>query len=128
MPYYNQIMKTKIYFSAIVGYMADHTATRQSPLLCGLLALMGSTVMLCIGSSIVVLVIGRLLQGISATVVWVVGLALLADTVGKDEIAQSMGIISLSMSAAVFLAPLLGGIVYGKGGYYAGEQYSGNWK
>lgn len=77
--------------------------------------------MLCIGSSITVLVIGRLLQGISAAVVWVVGLALLVDTVGKDEIGQSMGIISVATSAGVFLAPLLGGIVYDKGGYYAGR-------
>lgn len=68
--------------------------------------------MLCIGSSLVVLVVGRLLQGISAAVVWVVGLALLVDTVGKDEIAQSMGIVSIAISAAVFLAPVLGGIVY----------------
>lgn len=77
--------------------------------------------MLCIGSSITVLVIGRLLQGISAAVVWVVGLALLVDTVGKDGIGQSMGIIGVATSAGVFLAPLLGGIVYDKGGYYAGR-------
>lgn len=73
------------------------------------------------GSSITVLVIGRLLQGVAAAVVWVVGLALLVDTVGKDEIGQSMGIISAATSAAVFLAPLLGGVVYDKGGYYAGR-------
>lgn len=68
------------------------------------------------------LVIGRLLQGISAAVVWAVGLALLVDTVGKDEIGKSMGIISVATSAAVFLAPLLGGIVYDRGGYYAGRS------
>lgn len=78
--------------------------------------------MLCIGSSITVLVIGRLLQGVSAAIVWVVGLALLVDTVGKDEIGQSMGIVGVATSAGVFLAPLLGGVVYDRGGYYAGTS------
>jgi MFS family permease len=68
--------------------------------------------MLCIGKSIVLFILGRLFQGISAAVVWVVGLALLVDTVGKDEIARSMGIVSVALSAATFLAPLLGGVVY----------------
>lgn len=78
--------------------------------------------MLCIGSSIVVLILGRLFQGIAAAVVWVVGLALLVDTVGKDEIAKSMGIVSAATSGAVFLGPLLGGVVYDRGGYYAGRS------
>lgn len=86
----------------------------------GLLALAASTVMLCVGNSMPVVIVGRLLQGISAAVVWVVGLALLADTVGKDEIGGAMGIVSLALSLGIFTAPLLGGVVYKAGGYYAG--------
>lgn len=70
------------------------------------------------------LIIGRLLQGISAAVVWVVGLAMLVDTVGRNNIGQSMGIVTAATSAGVFLAPLLGGIVYDNGGYYAGRLKS----
>ncbi|KAH8150061.1 uncharacterized protein LAJ45_05747 [Morchella importuna] len=105
--------------SPICGYFADRTTTRRGPLLCGLAALAASTIMLCIGKNIVLFILGRLFQGISAAIVWVVGLALLVDTVGKDEIARSMGIVSAALSAATFLAPLLGGIVYDRGGYYA---------
>lgn len=75
--------------------------------------------MLCVGSSIGVLVAGRLLQGLSAAVVWTVGLALLVDTVGQKEIGRVMGYVSLSMSIATLVAPLLGGVVYARGGYYA---------
>jgi MFS family permease len=75
--------------------------------------------MLCVGSSIGVLVAGRLLQGLSAAVVWTVGLALLVDTVGQKEIGQVMGYVSLSVSIAILVAPLLGGVVYARGGYYA---------
>lgn len=65
------------------------------------------------------LAIGRLLQGISAAVVWTVGLTLLVDTVGPADIGQTMGYVALSMTLATFLAPLLGGVVYNKGGYYS---------
>ncbi|MCJ1476408.1 hypothetical protein MMC13_005074 [Lambiella insularis] len=75
--------------------------------------------MLCIGSSIGVLVTGRLLQGFSAAVVWTVGLALLVDTVGQKEIGQIMGYVFLSISVAYLTAPLLGGVVYARAGYYA---------
>ena len=75
--------------------------------------------MLCVGSSIGVLVTGRLLQGLSAAIVWTVGLALLVDTVGQTDIGQTMGSVFLAMSLAFLVAPLLGGIVYARAGYYA---------
>ncbi|KAI4208277.1 MAG: hypothetical protein LQ346_000157 [Caloplaca aetnensis] len=74
--------------------------------------------MLCFGSHIAVLVAGRILQGISAAIVWTVGLALLVDTVGQKEVGQVMGYVSISMSVAILVAPLLGGVVYDRAGYY----------
>lgn len=103
----------------ICGWLADRSSSRQAPLLLGLLALGGSTAMLCAGSSIGVLAAGRVLQGFSAAVVWVVGLALMADTVGPEDIGQAMGYVGLSMSLAMLIAPLLGGIVFQAAGYYA---------
>ncbi|KAI9818889.1 MAG: hypothetical protein M1827_007710 [Pycnora praestabilis] len=105
--------------SPICGWLADRSASRRLPLLVGLLALGGATVMLCVGSSIGVLVAGRFLQGLSAAVVWTVGLALLVDTVGQKSIGEAMGYVSLSMSLGIMVAPLLGGVVYAKGGYYS---------
>ena len=75
--------------------------------------------MLCLGRSIAVLAVGRLLQGLSAAVVWTVGLALLVDTVGPADIAQMLGYVALSVTLATFSAPFLGGVIYHKGGYYA---------
>ena len=48
------------------GWAADRSSSRRMPLLFGLLALGGSTVMLCVGDSIGLLAAGRVLQGISA--------------------------------------------------------------
>ncbi|TID26310.1 MFS general substrate transporter [Venturia nashicola] len=86
-------------------------------MLVGLFALGGATVMLNLGPNIAVLILGRILQGISAAVVWVVGLALLADTVHESEIGQTMGYIFTAMSIAILLGPLLGGVVFDKGSY-----------
>ncbi|MCJ1439249.1 hypothetical protein MMC27_008641 [Xylographa pallens] len=105
--------------SPFCGWLADKSPNRRLPLLVGLLTLGGATVMLCVGSSIGVLVTGRLLQGLSAAIVWTVGLALLVDTVGQTDIGQTMGSVFLAMSLAFLVAPLLGGIVYARAGYYA---------
>lgn len=103
----------------VCGWLADRSSSRRMPLILGLFALGGATILLCIGDSIGVLAAGRVLQGISAAVVWVVGLALLVDTVGPEGVGQAMGYVGLSMSLAILVAPLLGGIVFAASGYYA---------
>ncbi len=97
--------------SPITGWYADNSSSRRLPLLIGLLALAGATLMLCLAQTIWLLVLGRLLQGISAAIVWTVGTALLVDTVGKRYIGQIMGYVSISMSLGILIAPLLGGLV-----------------
>lgn len=74
---------------------------------------------LCFGKTITILLIGRVLQGFSAAAVWVVGLAMLVDTVGEDRVAESMGYISLATVSGLLSAPVLGGLVYDLGGYYS---------
>jgi MFS family permease len=74
----------------VCGIIADRSDSRRSPLLVGLLVLIGSTIMLCFGRSIGVLVGARLAQGASAAAVWTMALALLSDTVGKEESGQAL--------------------------------------
>jgi MFS family permease len=52
-------------------------------------------------------------------VVWAVGLALLVDTVGEDELGQAIGYVSMGLSIGVLAGPLVGGVVYEHGGYHA---------
>ena len=96
----------------ICGWAADFYSSRRWSFLFGLVTLAGSTVLLTVGDSLGIIVAGRVLQGLSAAVVWVVGLALLSDTVGSAGIGAAMGWVSMAMSLAVLLAPLLGGIVF----------------
>lgn len=87
-------------------------------MLFGLVLLSGSTIFLCVATNIAMFLVGRVLQGFSAALTWTVGLALVVDTVDQRHIGMAMGWIGTSTSIGVLLAPLLGGLVYGKGGYY----------
>lgn len=88
-------------------------------MLSGLILLSGATIFLCVASNIAMFLVGRVLQGLSAALTWTVGLALVVDTVDPGHIGMAMGWIGAATSLGIMMAPLLGGVVYGKGGYYA---------
>ncbi|KAE8376988.1 major facilitator superfamily domain-containing protein [Aspergillus bertholletiae] len=106
-------------FSPVAGYIADRIVSRWWPLLIGLIALGAATALLCVGTHLGLWIAGRLFQGASAAVVWTVGCALLVDTVGKEELGQALGYIGMGMTLGTMGGPLLGGVLYEHGGYYA---------
>ena len=80
-----------VLFSPVAGVIADKTSARQLPFLAGLLSLLLATIMLWLGRNEPVLAIARILQGISAAVVWTIGLALCLDTVGPENLGKTIG-------------------------------------
>ncbi|RAK79120.1 MFS transporter [Aspergillus fijiensis CBS 313.89] len=105
--------------SPVAGYIADRFDSRYWPLITGLVALGASTALLCVGTNLTLWILGRLFQGASAAIVWTVGLALMVDTVGRDGLGQAMGYIGMGLTLGIMGGPLLGGVIYGRGGYYA---------
>ena len=97
----------------------DHLNSRRAPFLLCLGSLAGATALLAVGTSIRLWIAGRLLQGVSAGMLWVVCLALLTDTVGPGGIGQAVGIIGIPMSIGPIVGPLLGGVIDARGGYFA---------
>lgn len=82
--------------SPITGLLADKWGTRQLPFLLGLSALLIATFLLALGQTVLALIVARALQGLSAAVVWVVGLALLVETVGSDRMGAVIGSVCRS--------------------------------
>ena len=80
-----------VLFSLPAGIIADRLPTRQLPFLIGLTALLLATLLLFLGQNVAVLVVARVLQGISAAVVWTIGLALVLDTVGPENLGKTIG-------------------------------------
>ncbi|KAL9622998.1 MAG: hypothetical protein Q9160_002716 [Pyrenula sp. 1 TL-2023] len=101
----------------LCGWLADHKGSRRLWFLLGIICLLVSTILLCIGSNLSLLVIGRLLGGISSATYWSGGLGLLVDTVGQENVGKSMGYIALALNLAYLLGPLLGGILFDRCGY-----------
>jgi MFS family permease len=106
-------------YSAAAGWFIDRIGSRRLPFLLCLVCLAGSTALLAIGTNIGLWVAGRLLQGVSAGMLWIVCLALLSDTVGQAGIGQAVGIIGIPMSLGPIIGPLLGGVIYAHGGYHS---------
>ncbi|KAI0460584.1 major facilitator superfamily domain-containing protein [Xylaria acuta] len=99
------------------GWIADRTNSRQAPFLSGLAALLAATIMLALGRNIAALFIARIFQGVSAAVVWTIGLAMVLDTVGPRNLGQVIGSIFSIISIGELMAPVIGGILYEKTGY-----------
>lgn len=75
----------------VVGVIADRIETRQAPFLFGIAALLASTLLLFLGTTVPVLALARVLQGISAALVWTIGLALCLETVGPENLGKTVG-------------------------------------
>ncbi|ATY63629.1 MFS amine [Cordyceps militaris] len=105
--------------SPIWGWMADRYQNRRIPMLVGLLWLLAATLLLCLSSNIAMLLIARILQGLSAAMTWSVGLALLIDSVDKKHVGRATGWTSTALTLGILLGPLVGGIVYDRAGNYA---------
>ncbi|KAL4807634.1 major facilitator superfamily domain-containing protein [Aspergillus unguis] len=105
--------------SPICGYYADKNSSRQAPFMIGLIALAASTVMFWFARSTTELLVARIFQGLSCAVVWTVGLALVVDTMGQEQIGAAMGVVSMAMTVGTVIGPFIGGIVLSKAGYHA---------
>lgn len=104
--------------SPIAGILADRlSSSRQLPFLLGLSLLLLSTILLAVGESVPVLALARFLQGASGGTVWTIGLALLMETVGQENLGKTVGTIFSFCSVAGLFSPVLGGVIYAKAGY-----------
>jgi MFS family permease len=106
----------QLLFSLPAGLLADRMSSRQLPFLCGLVSLFAATILLWFGQELWVLVVARLLQGISASVVWTVGMALVHDTVGNERLGIVIGTIFSIIGVGEVIAPVVGGVLYHKAG------------
>lgn len=80
-------------FSIPAGWIADQTGAHQQTFLAGLILLLIGTTMMAFVQTVGNLLIARLLQGISAAVVFTAGIAMVQDTVGTGKMGQAMGTV-----------------------------------
>ncbi|KZW02154.1 MFS general substrate transporter [Exidia glandulosa HHB12029] len=102
-----------------VSYLSERYHARRWPLILGLVALIASQALFMEATKLWMMILARALQGISSTVVWVVALALLCDSVPEDKIGQQLGFAMSGYSFGLIIATPIGGVLYGQLGYRA---------
>ncbi|CAK7227777.1 hypothetical protein SCUCBS95973_006656 [Sporothrix curviconia] len=102
--------------SSLFGWLADHARSRRGPLLLGYVSLACSTLLLHKGQTLALLVLGRILQGLSAAAVCSVGFAMLHDSVGGTGVGGALGWVAAALDAGGFLGPGVAGALYDAGG------------
>ncbi|KAE8353685.1 major facilitator superfamily domain-containing protein [Aspergillus coremiiformis] len=105
--------------SLLFGWIGDHTTTRKDPFLLGLIVVGGATLLTALTTSLPLLLLARVLQGVSTASVFTIGYSLLLDTVGTKRIGTALGFTSMSLSLGLFAGPIIGGFIYDIAGYTA---------
>ncbi|KAJ6178064.1 hypothetical protein N7519_008525 [Penicillium mononematosum] len=103
----------------VFGYLLDRSNTRQGLYIFGLFMLLVSMGLLTAAFSITVYVAARVLQGSASAMVSVAGFSIVTDTVTKAHLGYMLGYIDVGLTLGFASGPLIGGIVYHAGGYYA---------
>ena len=91
-----------------LGRLADRIG-RRAPLLGGLLGLFATTLLFAFARSYPLLILARVLQGLSATATWTAGMALLADHFPQEARGRAMGTVFACANLGVLLGPTLSG-------------------
>ncbi|CAL1696710.1 unnamed protein product [Somion occarium] len=100
-----------------IAIFSEHYNARKYPLLFGQFFLAASQVMLMEVPTYWLMVIARVIQGISSSVVWVVGLALLCDTAPEATVGKQLGLAMTGLSIGFLVGPPVGGALYNAFGF-----------
>jgi multidrug resistance protein len=106
---------TLLLVSVPMGAISDRTG-RKVPLVTGMLALAGSTLLFARADSLPLLFAARMVQGAADGVTWVVGFALIADCYGPEDRGRVMGYVMSGTSLGIIVGPSIGGWLYDAGG------------
>lgn len=100
----------------IIAWYSERLNSRKGSLMIGLLALCGSQILLMESRKYYVMAIARVLQGISAAVVWTAGLALICDTVSEEKVGRYLGLAMSGLPLGQLVGPPVGGALFDRFG------------
>ncbi|KAF8665112.1 hypothetical protein AX16_000579 [Volvariella volvacea WC 439] len=100
-----------------IAQFSERYGARRTPLIVGLVILLGSQIMLMEAPNYAVMCVARALQGVGSSMVWVVGLALLCDSTPEQVIGRQLGIAMSGLSIGVVMGPPIGGALYDRFGF-----------
>ncbi|KXS10242.1 MFS general substrate transporter [Gonapodya prolifera JEL478] len=102
----------------IFGWVSDRITNRKWPMIWGLFAGMVAIIMFAAATNFTMLVIARILQGVSAAAVWTLGFALLGDVYPDEELGTAFGTAMAGFSIGTVFGLPIGGALYQFAGYW----------
>jgi MFS family permease len=107
-----------VIFSPIIGHLADKSSSRKKSLLLSLGFCIVGTFMVAGATSVPVLIIGRVIQGIAGSAVWIVGFATVTDILSRDAIGFGISLMISFANAGTVTGPVVSGLLIETAGYW----------
>ncbi|KAM3073024.1 hypothetical protein ACMFMG_008742 [Clarireedia jacksonii] len=105
--------------SPIIGHLADKSSSRKKSLLVSLGFCIIGTLMVAGARSIPILIIGRVIQGIAGSAVWIIGFATVSDTLSRDDIGFGTSLMISFANVGTVSGPTVSGLLIETAGYWA---------
>ncbi|CAG7920121.1 unnamed protein product [Penicillium olsonii] len=103
----------------IIGHFSDRFPKRKMPLLLSLGVCIGGTCAVAGARSVPILLLGRVLQSVAGSAVWIIGFATVADTVTSNNMGSAMGLVMSFANSGTISGPAIAGLLYGAVNYWA---------
>ncbi|PKX88613.1 MFS transporter [Aspergillus novofumigatus IBT 16806] len=101
-----------------IAHFTDKTPNRKAPFLISLAASLVGTYLIAIASSVWVLYLGRVIQGVAASASWIVGYATLADNIRQEDMGKAMGLTMSFSLLGIVTGPTISGTLLQLLGYW----------
>ncbi|RAL16596.1 MFS general substrate transporter [Aspergillus homomorphus CBS 101889] len=101
-----------IVLAPLTGYLADQLSSRNSLLIAAWVVNMLGTAVTAWSTTLTGLVIGRLIQTVAGSVIWIVGMAMLASAAGAKHLGKAFGVAVLLVSAGLLTGPAVSASLY----------------
>lgn len=105
--------------SPVFGWLGDKIKQRRLPMLLGTAASMAANVLFMLSTTYPMLLVARLLQGVSNACVWTMCLCLVADNWPKERLGEQMGKLVGFYPLGMMVGLPAGGLLYSKLGHEA---------
>ncbi|RAH71384.1 MFS general substrate transporter [Aspergillus aculeatinus CBS 121060] len=101
-----------IILAPVTGYVADKLSSRNGLLIAAWGVNMLGTVVTAWSTTLTGLIIGRLIQTVAGSVIWIVGMAMLANAAGARHLSKAFGVAVLLVSAGLLTGPAVSAALY----------------
>ncbi|PYH42385.1 MFS general substrate transporter [Aspergillus saccharolyticus JOP 1030-1] len=101
-----------IVLAPLTGYLADKLSSRNRCLVVAWVVNMLGTAVTASATTLPVLIVGRLIQTLAGSVIWIVGMAMLANAAGAKHLGQAFGVAVLLVSAGLLTGPAVSAALY----------------